>query len=54
LPCVDCASLLPDEHRVLRGGSFARDATLLRAANRSLLWPDTRYADGGIRCARTP
>jgi formylglycine-generating enzyme required for sulfatase activity len=52
MPCSDCARLAPANERVLRGGSFGRDASLLRAANRSFLQPVVRYGDGGIRCAR--
>ena len=52
MPCNDCANLTAANERTLRGGSFARDAALLRAAARNFLQAVVRYGDGGVRCAR--
>jgi hypothetical protein len=41
-----------DKMRVLRGGSFVDDTSLLRAASRARFAPDVRIYDNGFRCAR--
>jgi formylglycine-generating enzyme required for sulfatase activity len=41
------------EYRVLRGGSFAIQASNVRSANRNNVQPVARYSIGGFRAART-
>jgi formylglycine-generating enzyme required for sulfatase activity len=52
--CKNCANLASAFPRVLRGGSFGRDAAYLRAANRVSNFPDNHGNNVGFRCARTP
>jgi len=40
--------------KVLRGGSWEEENWEVRAAFRSSWYPDVRYYDIGIRCARSP
>ncbi len=54
MPCNDCANLFTASSRVIRGGSFAYHASLLRAANHYGSIPTARVGDVGVRCARTP
>ncbi|TMQ02516.1 MAG: formylglycine-generating enzyme family protein [Deltaproteobacteria bacterium] len=57
-PCVDCANLLIPQlvtGRVVRGGSFDDNATVLRTGARYVASPATQGASrsSGVRCART-
>ncbi len=57
VPCTDCAALTPGPgaDRVLRGGSFFNDSSILRSDNRSKhIGPETLSTSYGMRCARTP
>ncbi len=53
-PCTDCASLSPDIHRVLRGGSYPGSESFLATESRSAASPAGRIASIGGRCARAP
>lgn len=53
-PCVDCADLTAGSVRVIRGGSFFRDATQMRTGTRLSASPTDRFGDVGVRCARAP
>ncbi|WP_437644236.1 formylglycine-generating enzyme family protein [Sorangium sp. So ce362] len=52
--CNDCANTISASFRVLRGGGFTDDASLLLSSARSNLVPSFRYSYIGARCARTP
>ncbi|MGK3987838.1 SUMF1/EgtB/PvdO family nonheme iron enzyme [Sorangium sp. So ce136] len=52
--CDDCAALAAASYRVMRGGSYYRDASSLLSYSRGTLDPSSCYGDGGARCARTP
>jgi formylglycine-generating enzyme required for sulfatase activity len=55
--CADCANLVPNETRVLRGGCYRSYGGKLRAADRDSARPTERehyYFQFGIRCARNP
>ena len=51
-PCVDCAILVPDAHRFVRGGAFNSTSGDLVAKIAADLSPDTVIDATGIRCAR--
>jgi formylglycine-generating enzyme required for sulfatase activity len=53
-PCTNCANITTSSSRVVRGGGFSNDATLLRAGYRGNLTPSGRSGVIGVRCARTP
>jgi formylglycine-generating enzyme required for sulfatase activity len=56
-PCTDCAQFLVnpgDTARVIRGGSFATDSTMLYAASRGPKGQPAHDSDSGLRCARRP
>ncbi|HEX7838661.1 MAG TPA: SUMF1/EgtB/PvdO family nonheme iron enzyme [Kofleriaceae bacterium] len=53
-PCTDCADLTATSERVIRGGSFHTDMTVIRTSRRGFGLPTTRSADVGVRCARAP
>jgi formylglycine-generating enzyme required for sulfatase activity len=52
--CVDCVNLIVDPNHVVRGGSFDRMPTDLRAALRNYAPSGDRGYDRGARCARPP
>jgi len=49
----DSLTVLPSVSRVLRGGSFLNQASLVRSANRANSVPTDRGSDLGFRAART-
>jgi len=51
--CMDCADLTVASNRVLRGGSFANDATIVRAGFRMNYAPADLVTSFGVRCARS-
>jgi formylglycine-generating enzyme required for sulfatase activity len=53
-PCVDCASLLDNASRVVRGGAFVYDSSYLMPSNRGTNAATLRTFLGGFRCARGP
>jgi formylglycine-generating enzyme required for sulfatase activity len=53
-PCTDCAGLGGSTQRVFRGGGYDRGVTFLYTSSRVYGDPAGRYADVGVRCARTP
>jgi len=54
ISCDNCADLAAATYRVVRGGDFNGNVSLLRSANRDgYVAPDGRYNDLGARCART-
>lgn len=52
-PCNDCADLTNASYKVIRGGDFFFGAAYLRGAFRNDVTPYDRYANNGVRCART-
>jgi formylglycine-generating enzyme required for sulfatase activity len=50
VPCTDCANLTPSSSRVIRGGTFTNDATVMSQA--STATPTERHSWLGARCAR--
>jgi formylglycine-generating enzyme required for sulfatase activity len=54
LPCVDCANLLVQSDRVLRGGSLYNSPATLRQGLRSNDVPTVVRGNNGVRCARAP
>jgi formylglycine-generating enzyme required for sulfatase activity len=53
-PCHDCANLTTASGRVVRGGVFILDASVLRGAYRVLDAATARLVVIGARCGRTP
>jgi formylglycine-generating enzyme required for sulfatase activity len=54
MPCNDCARLDPASERIIRGGSFVDEDSMLHTAVRVGFSPTTRYPNFGFRCARAP
>jgi formylglycine-generating enzyme required for sulfatase activity len=55
VPCTNCADTAARSADIFRGGSFmSNSASLLLASNRYFIFPLTRGADTGARCARGP
>jgi formylglycine-generating enzyme required for sulfatase activity len=54
--CNDCASINRSDplFRVIRGGSFMDNASMLLSTNRDRHYPYSRSGLFGVRCARTP
>lgn len=52
--CTNCANTTPATGRVVRGGSYSTDATLLLTTYRSNSPPTVRDPTVGIRCSRDP
>jgi sulfatase modifying factor 1 len=52
--CNNCANLSPPALRVLRGGGFNDDASMLLSAARIGDTPSDRDSHKGVRCARNP
>jgi formylglycine-generating enzyme required for sulfatase activity len=50
--CSNCANLVDDEGRVVRGGSWLTDPQFFRAAARLANLPSDRSENVGFRCAR--
>jgi sulfatase modifying factor 1 len=53
-PCADCSDLTAASDRVLRGGLFSLDSSLLSPPVRDWDTPFGRGGDRGLRCARVP
>lgn len=54
MPCVDCANLVVDDCRAIRGGYFYYIPTNSRAAMRfDGFWVEAVYSSDGVRCARS-
>ncbi|MBI4703595.1 MAG: SUMF1/EgtB/PvdO family nonheme iron enzyme [Deltaproteobacteria bacterium] len=54
MPCGDCANLNVASSRVVRGGAWSNDASLLRTAFRNYIDPLVYNGTIGTRCARQP
>jgi formylglycine-generating enzyme required for sulfatase activity len=53
-PCTDCGYVTGSFGRILRGGGFDNDGSLLLPPNRSYMDPAFRAHQNSFRCARTP
>jgi sulfatase modifying factor 1 len=53
-PCDNCANLSFGSERIIRGGSYTRDSSALRAADRGGTPQIVRSTYWGLRCARNP
>ncbi|MGK3992039.1 formylglycine-generating enzyme family protein [Sorangium sp. So ce1024] len=52
--CNNCANMIPASNRVIRGGSWSNNASLLLSSRRYYDDPSLRLNNVGARCARTP
>ncbi|WP_437972735.1 SUMF1/EgtB/PvdO family nonheme iron enzyme [Sorangium sp. So ce295] len=53
-PCNDCAQVSGLPYKMIRGGSWRRDASYLLSSYRKEVDADNCSDSGGVRCARTP
>ncbi len=54
VPCVDCARLVPNINKMVRGGAYQAPFDYVRLAARFLFPPNARNPYVGFRCARSP